>query len=318
MNMLHTDKCKNRLLKLNLQICKTTFLYLLFFPNIVISGQNGRVQYNPVLPISSQRFCFAVLGDRTGSGPDSWTIMDRAIDELNELRPDFIVFIGDIIEGQTQSYQAIIEQWNEADTHFSRVRAPLFMVPGNHDIWDRQSCKIWEKRVGHPYFSFNHKGCHFLIVNTEDMAAAEPSGLGNEQMEFILRDISRNRQTSHLYIFLHKPIWLYPGKLKTQWNQIEKNLEGLNYTVVAGHIHLSAASLIKGKRFFISGPTGGRMRFPRNTQMGLFHHYSWFTVDKDTTTIALIEPGSLVKEEVARKAYQRYVQGLFLLKGKDW
>ena len=291
----------------------------MFFYSTIVWGQNHSVSYNPAhLNESLQRFSFAVLGDRTGAGPDSWAIMDRAIDELNQLRPDFIVFIGDIIEGQTPSYKAVLNQWNEADGHFSKIRAPLFMVPGNHDIWDGQSYRMWQERVGRPYFSFNYNGCHFLIINTEESSFTGRAGFGDSQMAFILRDISENRQVNHFYVFMHEPVWLLSGAVKTQWVQIENKLDGLDYMVVAGHIHLPAAGVRNGRRFFINGPTGGRMRFPRNPEMGLFQQYSWITVDRDTTTIALIEPGSVHHEETARKAYKRYMQGLFLLKGKNW
>ena len=135
-------------------------------------------------------------------------------------------------------------------------------------------------------------------------------------MHFILKDISENRNADHFMIFMHKPLWLYSGKIKEQWSRVLQALEGLNYAVVSGHFHLPAATLKKGKRFLMQSPTGGKLRFPKNTEMGLFHHYTWISVNPDSAVAALIEPGSVHREAKARKAYNRYVQGLFLLKGK--
>src|SRR5438132_352343 len=53
--------------------------------------------------------------------------MNRVIVELNELEPDAVVCTGDLTnEGYRQEYKNCI-------AYLSRIRAPVHIVPGNHD-----------------------------------------------------------------------------------------------------------------------------------------------------------------------------------------
>ena len=45
-------------------------------------------------------FQFAVIGDRTG-GADPGGIFNRAMDQLNLLQPEFVINVGDLVEGYT-------------------------------------------------------------------------------------------------------------------------------------------------------------------------------------------------------------------------
>ncbi len=40
-------------------------------------------------------------------------------------------------------------------------------VPGNHDVrWSPHGVKIFRERVGPTYASFDHKGCHFVLLDS--------------------------------------------------------------------------------------------------------------------------------------------------------
>jgi 3',5'-cyclic AMP phosphodiesterase CpdA len=289
---------------------------LLFSP---VLGQVGVRRYTDersLEGVSREKFTFAVLGDRTGSGPDSWRIFKNAISEINQLRPDFVVMVGDVIEGGSTDPAVIESQWVEAQHILDSLQVPLFLVPGNHDIWNQVSYSVWRRILGNTYTSFNYRDCHFIILNTEEIHGTGEEGFGSQQMAFIEADIAQHRRAKQIFFFLHQPVWLLSGKIKSQWERIESLIQGLKYSVFAGHLHLMGSKLLKGNRYFISGPTGGKLRLPRNPSLGIFQHYTWVTVEGDASTVGVIEPGRIYPEELALKAYNRYIQGLFLLKGK--
>ncbi|HOT37998.1 MAG TPA: hypothetical protein PLT86_15150, partial [Candidatus Latescibacteria bacterium] len=69
-----------------------------------------RVRSNP------DKFTFAILGDRTGSDRQSWRIFDRSVEEINLSRPDFVIMVGDMIEGHDYP-EEVAAQWEEFQSH---------------------------------------------------------------------------------------------------------------------------------------------------------------------------------------------------------
>src|SRR2546423_14820657 len=54
-------------------------------------------------------------------------LMNRVIVELNELEPDAVILTGDLTnEGYRQEYKNCL-------AYLSRIRAPVHVIPGNHD-----------------------------------------------------------------------------------------------------------------------------------------------------------------------------------------
>lgn len=293
----------------------TKILVFVCLTAILTGSVPGRAQVNDPnrLKESGSKFRFAIIGDRTGAGPDSWRILDRSIAELNCLQPDFAIMIGDAIEGGTHSMQ-INAEWTEAFSHLDSLKMPLFLVPGNHDIHSPASYAAWKERLGDTYYAFSYRGCRFVVINTEESHGINEKGLGSRQMQFLRNEI-QSRAYDHLFLFMHQPMWILKSRLGKQWNQIEEWLEGRRFTVVGGHLHVLAAKRDKGKLMLIQGPTGGRMRMQRNPALGFFHHVTWVTVDQGIPLVAFIEPGRVYGEKTALQAYQRYVQGLMLLEG---
>jgi len=274
-------------------------------------NDSGRLQR-----VSQQKFTFAVLGDRTGSGPDSWRVFDEAVSEINRLRPDFVVMIGDVIEDSATRPARIDALWNEARQHLDSLNVPLFLVPGNNDIWNRTSYAAWGRCVGDTYTAFSHRDCRFVLLNTEEIHGTGEEGFGSRQLAFIEDEIRQNRHTKQFFFFCHQPVWMFSGPLKSQWEHIESLLGGIRYSVFTGHLHVLGATQRNGQRHLIVGPTGGEMRLPRNPSLGFFHHYTWVTVEGASSYVAFVEPGRVYSETTARKAYQRYLLGKTLLKGK--
>jgi hypothetical protein len=83
---------------------------------------------------------------------------DAVIDDLNFIHPEFVLHTGDVVnEGELESYLSMYEM-GRAQAMISRLRDPMFLVSGNHDVggWDATAPpagtarKNWWRTFGWP------------------------------------------------------------------------------------------------------------------------------------------------------------------------
>ena len=93
---------------------------------------------------------------------------DTVIDDLNLIHPEFILHTGDLVnEGELEEYLGMYEMGRAKDM-LSRLRDPVFVTSGNHDIggWqptpppDGTSRKNWWRYFGWPYLGAPPPGEH--------------------------------------------------------------------------------------------------------------------------------------------------------------
>ena len=119
-------------------------------------------------------FHFALLSDNAG-GPRPG-VVGYGLKMLNLLHPEFVVNLGDLVEGYTNPEGGPAEEdeyldwWAEFDEYVSVLEMPFFYLPGNHDINNPPSVKVWHDRLGgdRRYYHFRYKDTLFLIIDTED------------------------------------------------------------------------------------------------------------------------------------------------------
>jgi hypothetical protein len=119
-------------------------------------------------------FQFAILSDNAGGGRPG--VLTAGLEMLNLLHPEFVVGLGDLIEGYTApdggsaDEEAYREWWAEIDGNLERLEMPFFFLPGNHDLNNPPSVNVWRERHGgsREYYHFRYKDTLFLMVNTED------------------------------------------------------------------------------------------------------------------------------------------------------
>lgn len=109
---------------------------------------------------------FAVIGDRTGFGIPG--IFEQGMHQIGWLHPDFIIGVGDMIEGYSDDTAEITAMWEEFDAAVKNAARPFIYVPGNHDLSNDAQVKIWKERHGHPYYAFTYKGALFIALDSED------------------------------------------------------------------------------------------------------------------------------------------------------
>src|ERR1700710_2885899 len=71
-------------------------------------------------------FQFAVVGDRTGGHRAK--VFGRAVERLNLLQPEFVVSVGDLIEGGKKTPKQLAAEWEEFDGYVKRLEMPFFYV----------------------------------------------------------------------------------------------------------------------------------------------------------------------------------------------
>lgn len=126
-------------------------------------------------------FTFAVVGDRCGMATEG--VFEKALEVLKELRPDFVLSVGDLIEGYWKQAAQAHEEWDDIDAKIQAAGLPFFHVVGNHDVGNQLMLEVWRERKGFEYYAFRLGDALFVTVNTED----PPMEFSDEMIDIIKR-----------------------------------------------------------------------------------------------------------------------------------
>jgi 3',5'-cyclic AMP phosphodiesterase CpdA len=126
-------------------------------------------------PGSSSAFRFAYISDShlfaRGRDHRFAKAAIKAVRDVNALdpQPDFVLFGGDIAQlGRADELEL-------GQQILSDVKAPLKMMVGEHD-WYLDMGEKWRSMFGADHYSFDHKGVHFVVLNSvveKDRTAAQ-------------------------------------------------------------------------------------------------------------------------------------------------
>ncbi len=237
---------------------------------------------------ADDKFTFAIFSDLTGGEREH--IFKIAVAQLSLLRPEFIINVGDLIEGGTEDLAEIDRQWNSFNERANRAKAPVFYVGGNHDLTGAVLQGVWDERYGRSYYHFTYKNTLFLVLDTEDntpekmqeilearneaLKIAEEEGwdafaetkyanmpenpAGNisaEQSRYFLNAIDENPDVLWTFLFMHKSPWLREDL--TAFTAIEDALAERPYTVFNGHVHAYEQIERRGRDYIRLATTGG-------------------------------------------------------------
>jgi hypothetical protein len=247
-------------------------------------------------PVTAGDYRFVIVGDRTAT--PEWELMPRAFREINQLSPDFVISVGDLIDGYGDQAPVIHDLWNEFDQEVANLKSPFVYVPGNHDIWNATSRGIYEARYGTTYRSFNYRGLHFITLDTEEQdGGGRPiERIEGKQLQWLKEDLARNRSAKQVLIFMHKPVWQTGGL-----NELYPLLAGQRVHIFAGHHHRYSYEDIHGIPHVVVSAVAGSMSGAEHIETGNFRHYVFATVRGLELKLALVRLGGVLSPDVTRK-----------------
>lgn len=242
-------------------------------PGLVIETAQGANPWSHLeLRNDPKAFQFAIVTDRTGGARPG--VFEDAIHKLNLLQPEFVMSVGDLIEGYTKDRRQIDREWDEFQGFISKLQMPFFYVPGNHDYSNPEMAKAWKERFGKDYYSFVYRGVLFVCLNSQE---PQMHHIGEEQAKWFQRTLAEHPDVRWTLVFLHSPLWDETYPQDRGWQRIEKALDNRRYTVFSGHFHSYMKRFRNDHRYYTLATTGGasEMRGPAH---GEFDHVAWVTM----------------------------------------
>lgn len=233
-------------------------------------------------------FHVAFLGDRTGGAEPQ--IYGRVWREIDLLHPDFVINVGDTIEGGRDD-ATVEKQWQDYQALWKRYKHyPLYFTAGNHDIWSSFSEKVYvrESRF-QPSYSFDYQDAHFTVLDNSRTA-----GLDEAQLKFLRQDLEANRNRGPKFVIFHRPYWIEAFRTEGgafPLHQIAKEF-GVAH-VVSGHGHKFVRMVRDGVTYMEVGSSGGTMRGKllrgEGFAQGNFYHFVWGRVEGAKVSLTVKE-----------------------------
>jgi len=184
----------------------------------------------------------------------------RAVAETNLLvpKPDFVVFGGDLAQLGKK------EELDHGAEMLAKLSYKVYCVMGEHDYY-LDLGEHWSRLYGPHYYSWDHKGVHFVTLNsiltydkwtyerwpTAEQRMLEMAGLdnpngspfmvGKKQRDWLRKDLDKVKKDTPIVVFSHSPI----QKIYKGWNfwtedaeEVQALLKPFNdVTVIYGHVH---------------------------------------------------------------------------------
>jgi hypothetical protein len=241
-------------------------------------------------------FRFAIVSDRTGG--HRGRVFSQAVEQLNVLQPEFVVSVGDLIEGYTETPERLAAEWKEFQGYVARLQMPFFYVAGNHDVSNPAQVKLWKEKFGRSYYSFTYKNVLFLALDSEQ-PHGKTGGIGMEQLAFVRKTLKETADVRWTFVLVHRPLWDQADLPRNGWLEVEKALAGRDYTVFAGHIHRFRKFVRQGMNYYQLATTGGGSRM-RGLPYGEVDQIAWVTMKKDGPVIANILLDGVLTEDMRR------------------
>jgi hypothetical protein len=187
----------------------------------------------------SKSFSFVVWGHPRGrTTGDPPLHFEEILERIAELKADLVLITGDAIHGmwgKDADPVIIRKEWEIFDAGLSKLKIPVYRLPGNHDVHNNITRDIYLERYPRVPFAFTFKRSRFILLDTAGINQkgendqATWKGLiqpfDEKQFAFIKDEISQQEKYNHIFIFMHNPQpWSEPSTF--WWKNIHPLLKG--------------------------------------------------------------------------------------------
>lgn len=242
-------------------------------------------------------FRFAIMGDRTGGAQPQ--IYGRVWREIDLFHPEFVINVGDTIQGRNHKDNLTPEQqWAALRPIWARYsHYPLYFTPGNHDSWSDESRALYERESKRKsFYSFDYQDAHFTVVDS----TFGRGRLNEDMLDFIEGDLEANREKRPKFIFFHHPYWIseFANKREFRLHDLART-HGVSH-VITGHGHRFVRQVEDGIVYMEVGSSGGQMtgglERGEGFRDGRFYHWVWGHVKGDKVRLTVKEIGGHMGE----------------------
>ena len=183
------------------------------------------------------------IGFKKEANKDVLGTFKEAVAKINALStpPDFVLHTGDLTHlSEPEEFDTLEQILKSCKT------SQIFYVPGEHDVLNDNGKQFLQrfggKNRGSGWFSFDHKGVHFIgLNNVMNIREGGLGQLGEAQLEWMAEDLKAISDSTPVVLFAHVPLWM--AYKEWGWGT-EDGARALGYlkrfgsiTVLNGHIH---------------------------------------------------------------------------------
>ncbi|WP_099465403.1 metallophosphoesterase [Parabacteroides provencensis] len=175
-------------------------------------------------------------------------LMEQAVEAVNKLNPEFIVFTGDLVnvwndKKQISEFRRILGQ--------IKKEIPVYVLPGNHDFDVNVSDKAFQAYLdeyGYDSFNFQVKNTCFIGLNSP-VIFADKKDEEQSQLVWMERILKNSQKCNHRILFSHYSFFVETPDEADQYFNIPLTKRG-NYidmfnkynvdAMFSGHLHRNA------------------------------------------------------------------------------
>ena len=234
---------------------------------------------------TAEDFRFVLLGDRTGEAQEG--VYEQTWRETIEDKPEFVLTPGDTIQGLNEATAR--QEWRQVQQIWRPYqRIPLYLAPGNHDVWSAESAVLFRQFSHHPtHYSFDFHQAHVTVLDN-----SRSDHFSSEELQFLKQDLQAHAGQTVKIIVSHRPSWLFSalfGNVNTPVHQIAKQY-GARY-VIAGHVHQILHFELDGITYLSLPSAGGHLRGSKRYEDGWFFAHTVVQVKGDQLNFQIKEIG---------------------------
>lgn len=236
----------------------------------------------------------------------------KAIDYVNEIKPDFVIFGGDnIMDASAQTWTRSDSLYSLLDSMQGFFNMLIYTTIGNHDLFGvyeksgdqtthpEYGKMMYQKRITERYYSFEHKNWHYIVLDAINITNDRryTGYIDEEQCEWLKNELNIIGKQAPIVIITHIPLLsvealvaLGPTKafkdnsIVNNANEVRQLFKNHNVKMVLqGHTHFLEDIFYEGIHYITGGAVSGSVWNGKRYEMEEGFLYIEITENNDFT-----------------------------------